>query len=231
MSSARRLPGIGEMIVSARPADEYRAMFDLRDEDLRGPILDCPGGAGDFAAAVRAAGGAAVSADPLYALPRDTVVETARAGTLRGNRYVDEHRDLYAWSFFGSVEDHRARRLGALERFAADFAPDGTRYVAAALPRLPFPDRAFALALSGHLLFTYPGHLAYADHLAALRELVRVSAGEARVFPLLDTELTVYPRLDELRAELAAEGIGSEIRPVPYEFQRGANRMLVCARA
>ena len=31
--------------------------------------------------------------------------------------------------------------------------------------------------------------------------------------------------------KLAAEGIGSEIRPVPYEFQRGANRMLVCARA
>ena len=58
-----------------------------------------------------------------------------------------------------------------------------------------------------------------------------MSAGEARVFPLLDTELTVYPRLDELRAGLAAEGVESEVRPVPYEFQRGADRMLVCARA
>ena len=231
MTSARRLPGIGEMIVSARPADEYRAMFDLGDADLRGPILDCPGGAGDFGAAVRAAGGTATSVDPLYALPRADVIATARAGTLRGNRYVDEHRDLYVWSFFGSVEDHRDRRLGALERFAADFAADGERYLVAALPRLPFADRAVALALSGHLLFTYPGHLAYEEHLAGIRELVRVSAGEARVFPLLDTELSPYPRMDELRAELAEHGIASEIRRVPYEFQRGADRMLVCARA
>ena len=228
---APRLPGIGQMIVSARPADEYRAMFDLRDEDLRGPILDCPGGAGDFAAAVRAAGGAATSVDPLYALPREEVLERAREGTLRGNRYVAEHRDLYVWSFFGSAEDHRERRLGALERFAADFAADGERYVAAALPHLPFPDRAFALALSGHLLFSYPGHLTFEDHLAAIRELVRVSAGEARVFPLLDTALSPHPRMDDLRAALLADGIGSEIRRVPYEFQRGADRMLVCARA
>jgi hypothetical protein len=219
------------MIVSARPADEYRAMFDLSEGDLQGPILDCPGGAGDFAATVRETGGTATSVDPLYALPRDEVVARAREGTLRGNRYVADHRDLYVWSFFGSVEDHRDRRLGALERFAADFAPDGVRYVAAALPRLPFADRAFALALSGHLLFSYPGHLTFADHLAAIRELVRVSAGEARVFPLLDTALEPHPRMDDLRAALAAAGIGSEIRRVPYEFQRGADRMLVCARA
>jgi len=217
--------------VSARPADEYRAMFDLRDEDLRGPILDCPAGAGGFGAAVRAAGGAVTSVDPAYALPRATLLERARADTLRGNRYVEEHRDLYVWSFFTSVEDHRERRLAALERFAADFAPGDVRYVAAALPHLPFADGSFALALSGHLLFTYPGHLAFEDHLAALRELVRVSAGEARVFPLLDTELTGYPRLDELCAQLDADGITSEVRPVPYEFQRGADRMLVCARA
>ena len=206
-------------------------MFDLREEDLRGPILDCPGGAGDFGVAVRAAGGAVTSVDPAYALPRAALLEQARADTLRGNHYVDEHRDLYVWSFFASVEDHRERRLAALERFAADFTPGDGRYVAAALPRLPFADRSFALALSGHLLFTYPGHLPFDDHLAALRELVRVSAGEARLFPLLDTELTGYPRLDELRAQLDAEGVASEIRPVPYEFQRGADRMLVCRRA
>jgi hypothetical protein len=228
-SPAAPLPGIGEMIVSARPAAEYQAMFDLRDGDLGGPVLDCPGGAGDFGAAVRAAGGFVTSVDPAYALPRATLLEKARADTLRGNRYVEEHRDLYVWSFFGSVEDHRERRLEALERFAADFEPDGGRYVAAALPRLPFDDRAFALVLSGHLLFTYPGHLSFEDHLAALGELARLSAGEARVFPLLDTELTAYPRLDELRARLAAEGVASEIRRVPYEFQRGADRMLVCA--
>lgn len=113
------------------------AMLDLRDDDLPGPILDCPGGAGDLGATVRAAGGAATSVDPLDALPREEVVERAREGTLRGNRDVDQHRDLSVWSFFGSVEDHRERRLGAPERFAADPSADGVRYLAAASPACP----------------------------------------------------------------------------------------------
>lgn len=220
--------GIGEVLVTARPLDEYRAMFALEDADLvGGPILDCPGGAGSFAAGVRAMGGEVVSVDPVYATPRDDLLAHARAETLRGNRYARDHPDLYVWTFFRTIADHRMRRLAALDRFAADFRGPDDRYVVARLPRLPFGDRRFRLVLSAHLLFTYPDHLDHDAHLAALRELVRLAGHEVRVFPLVDTTVARYPGLDDLRRALAADGVASEVRPVGYEFQRGAHEMLV----
>ena len=102
-----------------------------------------------------------------------------------------------------------------------------TRYVPARLPELPFADGAFDLVLSGHLLFTYPDHMDEAAHLAALRELVRVSRHQVRVFPLVDTTVTPSPYLDDLRRVLESEGATTALRRVPYHFQRGADTMLV----
>lgn len=218
--------GLGEIIVSSRPLDEYRAMFGLAEADLTaGPVLDCPGGAGPFGAEVRARGGAAVSADPAYALDAEALVARVRAGMERAFRYLDENREHYRWTFFRDPEDLRARREAALARFAADYRGADERYVAAALPRLPFPAGGFRLALCGYLLFAYPDDLSHDDHLAALRELLRV-AGEVRVYPLIDTAYRRYERLEDLRRRLADDGVESEVRRVDYELQRGGDEML-----
>jgi hypothetical protein len=222
--------GIGEIIVSSRPYDEYMAMFGLSEaEVLAGPVLDCPGGAGPFAAEVRARGGRAVSADPAYALPPAEIVEQVRAGLEHGIRYLGENRDSYVWTFFASLDDLRRRRGAALEAFARDFDGPDDRYVVAALPGLPFSEGAFRLALSAYLLFAYPDHISEADHERWLRELLRVAREEVRVFPLIDTAYVRYPGLDDLRRRLAASGVDSEVRRVDYEFQRGGNEMLVLA--
>jgi hypothetical protein len=222
--------GIGDIIVSSRPAEEYRAMFGLSlDEVLAGPVLDCPGGAGSFGADVRARGGEAVSADPAYALPREQILERCRAGLEHGIGYLERNRDSYVWTFFDDVEDLRARRGAALEDFARDFDGPDERYVVAELPRLPFPDDRFRLALCGYLLFAYPDHLDDDDHEAALRELLRV-AREIRVFPLIDTAYVRYPGLDDLLARLAPDGVEGEVRRVDYEFQRGGNEVLILRR-
>lgn len=220
--------GLGDIIVTARPMDEYRAMFDLSDHDiLAGPILDCPGGAGGFAAGVRVMGGVVTSVDPVYAMGRDALISRADTDTRNGNAYVLEHPDLYIWGFFRDADDHLSRRLGGLDAFAGDFHGPGTRHVVSALPDLPFRDRAFRLVLSAHLLFTYPDHLDMQAHRAALAELVRLARDEVRVFPFVDTTAERYPGLDDLRRWLADEGAESEVRRVPYEFQRGADEMLV----
>jgi len=217
--------------VSARPLEDYRRMLDLSDEDLlAGPILDCPGGAGDFGAGVRAMGGEVVSVDPAYAEDRDALMARARADVLRGNRYVAENPHLYRFRFVRSVEHHLETRSAACETFAADFAADGRRYLAAALPSLPFRDRRFALALTSYLLFSYPEFLDPEFHVASLLELARV-AEEVRAFPLLDTAGVPYPHLDELRAQLAAAGVETEVRRVEFEFQRGGDRLLVGQRS
>jgi hypothetical protein len=219
--------------VTARSLDEYLAMFDLAAAAAlcTGGVLDCPAGVGSIGAEVHALGGRVVGADPVYALGREALLGLARTEVDRGNAYVAEHPGLCAWGFMRSVEDHRRLRTAALERFAADYRCRPEGYVAASLPHLPFATGAFDLVLSAHLLFSYPDHFDRAAHLAALLELVRVSAGEVRVFPLLDSEAVAYPELDEVRRDLEAQGIGSEVRRVPYEFQRGGDEMLVCREA
>jgi hypothetical protein len=227
-TSPARPRGLGDIIITSRGFDEYRAMFDLAELALAElAILDCPGGASGFPAGARARGARVTSADPAYLIPPDKLIARARRDTLTGNRYVRDHPELYVFEWFSDPDDHALSRLASLEAFAADFAGPDDRYVPAVLPDLPFPDDAFDLVLSGHLLFTYPDHMDQAAHRAALRELVRVSRGEVRVFPLVDTTVTPSPYLDDLRRALAAEGAQSELRRVPYHFQRGADTMLV----
>jgi len=220
--------GLGDIIVTARPYDEYVAMFGLSaDELLRGPVLDCPAGASGFAAGARARGGDVTAVDPEYARPPDALIRRAVADTRYGNQYVRANPHTYSWGFFRDPDDHLARRLAAADAFAADRARHPAAYVVGALPDLPFADGRFRLVLSSHLLFVYPDHLGYADHLAFARELARVAGGEARIFPLVDTLGARWPALDRLRHDLAREGIGTEVRPVAYEFIRGGDEVLV----
>ena len=220
--------GLGDIIVTARPFDEYRAMFDLADGDLLdGPVLDCPAGASGFAAGARAMGCRVTAMDPQYAGPHDALEQRAREDTAFGNRYVRDNPATYAWGFFRDVDDHLRRRMEAVDAFARDRAAHPDAYVAGALPALPFGDDAFRLVVSSHLLFVYPDHFDYAGHVAAARELARVARAEARVFPLVDTTMQPWPHLDRLRSDLRAHGVESEVRPVPYEFIRGGDHMLV----
>lgn len=220
--------GLGDIIVTARPFDEYAAMFDLRDDDLLGgAVLDCPAGASGFAAGARARGADVTAVDPEYARRHTDLVARARRDTEYGNRYVRDNPGTYAWGFFRDEADHLARRMAAVDAFDSDRRVHGERYVAAALPHLPFDDRAFRLVLSSHLLFVYPDHFAYDDHLTFARELLRVASGEVRIFPLVDTTTAPWPHLTRLRADLEGEGVRADVRRVGYEFIRNGGEMLV----
>jgi hypothetical protein len=222
----------GAAAVTPRPLPAYRDMFLLTDDDLyAGPILDCPAGASPFGALVRALGGEAVGVDPAYAEP-DGLVQRAAADIARVAEWQRAHPAGFNWSYLGSPEKLSRSWTAALEVFAADFAPDDSRYVAAALPHLPFPDGRFALTLSGFLLFVYPELFGHAELLAALRELVRVTRGEVRIYPLTSSAGESYGELPALRAALDADGIDTEIRPTgcTYATTPDSDRMLVCRR-
>jgi hypothetical protein len=74
-------------------------------------------------------------------------------------------------------------------------------------------------------LFLYSAHLTLEDHLAMLKEMLRVAA-EVRVFPLVDLNAQRSPHLDPVLAALRDENIRTKIGPVPYRFQTGGNEML-----
>jgi Methyltransferase domain len=217
---------IGPYLVSARSAAEYRAMFALTDDDLRGRVLDCPGGGASFTAAARAGGTAAFAVDPVYATPPRELVARLEGELARGSAWATAHAERYVWDFHGDPAGHARLRAESAAVFARDLAEHPGHHVAAALPDLPFADGAFDLVLSSHLLFTYADRLDAGFHVAALRELARVGS-EVRVYPLVDQAGRPLPDLvDDVVAELGDTGVHARVQDVPYEFQRGARSML-----
>ncbi|MFD0276245.1 hypothetical protein ACFVHB_20410 [Kitasatospora sp. NPDC127111] len=224
------------VLVTSRPLDEYCGLFGLTRAQLAalpGPLLDCPGGAAGLTAEARELGCHVIATDPAYARPLPEIAARALAARASmaaamaarpdlhpGARHRPGDRYLRSWD--------RARRL-----FTADAAAHPQQYVAAALPRLPFADGAFALTLSGYLIFAYPELFGPERQLAALTELVRVTApdGEVRVHPLNDGAGRRCPHLDALRHALGERRIASEVRRLPPTGADRRRRVLVLRSA
>ena len=99
------------------------------------------------------------------------------------------------------------------------------RYRCESLPSLSFDDKQFDLALCSHFLFLYSASLDLQFHVVAIQEMCRV-AREARVFPLLQLGATPSPHVPEVVKHFRDTGLRVGLVEVPYEFQRGGNRML-----
>jgi len=192
---------------TCRSFDEYRAMFRLEDEVLRrGPVLDVAGGASSFTAQLDAMGIQAVAADPFY----DGLSEQVIAGGYKeievSSAKIAAMANSYDWSFYGSPENHRRIRERSMDLFAEHFRNETTRskYYAASLPKLPFEDHTFDLAVCSHFLFLYADTFDKRFHTAAIAELLRVlrPGGQLRIYPLVTLKWEEPPFLNELLEEL-----------------------------
>lgn len=223
---------LDEVVPWGRSYDEYVRMFGLSEANLGLRILGCGDGPAAFNAVLTGGGGTVLSVDPLYmfkvAQIEERIAATCEAvlAQLRGNQ------NDYVWREIASVDELGTLRMAAMETFLADFDAGKRqgRYVAAALPCLPFADGVFDLALSSHFLLLYSAHLSAAFHLQAFQEMLRVSR-EVRVFPLLALDGTPSPHLPSIKKGLQQQGYEIETRRVPYEFQRGGNELLIVSRA
>lgn len=134
---------------------EYWAFFDLNEFDDNVRILDYVGGPASFNAEMTTAGCDVTSADPLYPFSGEEIVgriEEIRAQIIAYLRAV-VNRFVFDWH--GSIEQHEAIRMAAVEHFLYDFEEGrrSGRYRIAALPTQPFDDGAFYIALSSHFCF------------------------------------------------------------------------------
>ncbi len=219
---------VGDYLISSRSYREYAAMFTLCESDLRGRVLDCPGGASSFTKVASELGARATAVDPVYALPTAVLQALVMGEPDRGSAHTVAGVDRYRWDFYGDPDGHREMRTTSAILFSHDVDIHPERYVPASLPDLPFDDCHFDLVVSSHFLFTYADRLDEDFHFTSLVELHRVSRREVRVFPLLDQAGHSLPsKVDSLRVRLGRQGIATEICDVSYEFQRGANQMLV----
>jgi hypothetical protein len=202
-------------------------MFALTDSDLQLRILGCADGPASFNAGMSKRGQFVVSCDPLYqftAAQIEARIEETYGDVIRQTRQ-NQHR--FNWSSVSSVEELGRLRMTAMRSFLEDYDQGKTagRYIAAELPDLPFGAASFDLALCSHFLFLYSDHLSLEFHRKAIQAMCHVAA-EARIFPLLNYNSERSPWIEPLHQELTEAGYEVSIPIVPYEFQKGANRML-----
>jgi hypothetical protein len=213
-----------------RTFEEYRRMFGLDATSLAGErVLDCPGGPSSFTAVARSLGATAYAVDTAYGPPVDNLAQRCRAAVERTTAQLREKRDLFVWDEYRDPETRERYLSGAGERFLADYARHPSRYVAAELPPLPFPDDTFDRVLSANLLFLYDDRLDERFHRHALAELCRVSRGELRVFPLASLDCERSSLVAPAVADLRGAGVDVSLDPVEYEFQPRVSTALVCS--
>jgi ubiquinone/menaquinone biosynthesis C-methylase UbiE len=129
----------------------------------------------------------------------------------------------YRWDFYQTPERLREFRKRAYQRFLQDFRANPARYVAGRLPTLPFPAGQFALTLCSYLLFVYEDHLDYQLHKNSLREMMRVTKGEARFYPIVTFEAVRSSYIERLKSDPDLRSFKFEIVPTDFEFLLNSN--------
>lgn len=218
---------LDQVVPWGRSFAEYRRMFSLTDQDLACRLVGCADGPASFNAEATVRGHRVVSCDPIYRFSRG---ELARRVEETFEQILSETRQnpaQFVWDKIASPEELGRIRREAMQTFLADFQQGKRqgRYVAAGLPRLPFSDRAFDIALCSHFLFLYSELLSLEVHVEAIAEMCRV-ARDVRVFPLVALGGAASGHVQPVCARLREQGFGVAIEQVDYEFQRGGNRML-----
>lgn len=215
-----------------RLMDEYVKMFDLTGDEFKLNILDCAGGPASFNAEMTRQGYKVISCDPIYQFTADDIEQRIQETYQKIIDGVVVNYDSFVWQDIQSPEHLGQIRMVAMRQFLEDF-PQGIesgRYVTDALPNLSFNTSQFDLALCGHLLFTYSDQLSENFHFDSILEMCRV-ANEVRIFPLLvHFSGEISPLLVPIMNRLQELGYKVEIKQVPYEFQKGGNKLLrVCS--
>ena len=124
--------------------------------------------------------------DPIYWFPAEKIREQSEPDLESVYQSIGLV-PTYRWGFCKNPEYMRALRERASTIFFSDFKTLPERYVAGDLPRLPFADSEFDLTLVSYLLFAYQDR-DYGFHRDSIREVMRVTQGEARIYPTVTFE-------------------------------------------
>ena len=211
-----------------RRLSEYQDMFGLTEAEIASKrIVSFGDGPASFNAEGTKMGGNILSLDPIYQFSRQELAD--RLEETRGivMEQMRQNQNHYRWNKIKSLEELEQIRLSAIRMFLEDFEQglkEG-RYRYHELPeRTEFPEDTFDLGLSSHFLLLYTS-LGFDFHIRSVEEMLRICR-EVRIFPLVN--------LDAEKTELTQQVIRYfqnqyevQIKPVGYEFQKGADQMLV----
>ena len=219
-----------------RSLAEYEQMFLIKGSNwVNKSILDCPGGPASFGKEARQMGIHVCAVDPQFKHDPDTLQSLGSQDIDYVISKIAETSEQRKWDYYASLESLRNKQFEIFRTFIADYRqdwPSQTHYLAASLPHLPFEDQAFDLALSGHFLFSFHTHFSTDLTIASLLELTRV-AREVRVFPLRSNEQdreVLFADFDRITESLQEHEVAFEVKQANFEFQKGANELMILRR-
>jgi hypothetical protein len=218
---------LDRVVLLGRTFDEYRRYFAFDEAWLRGKaVLDVASGVSSFCAESTAKGLDVTAFDLIYDLPAATIrpkCETDLDHVVTGVRGLT----TYKWEFYRDPEYLRGFRERAYQTFLPHYEKEGARrYVAGRLPSLPFADNQFDATLVSYLLFVYQDHLDYEFHRDSILDIMRVTRGEARIYPLVTFEAKRSEYLDRMFQDPACAHLRFEQIATDFEFLAGSNSYL-----
>ena len=213
-----------------RNIQEYREMFLLTDDDMKKRIAGFGDGPASFNFQATCAGSNVVSFDPIYQFSKaelESRICEVREIVLK---QMSENMENYVWDKITTLQQLEEIRMSAMQMFLDDYerGRQESRYIYHELPdRLPFPDSSFDIGLSSHFLLMYTA-LGYDFHIAAMTEMLRVCK-EVRIFPLCDLDSHASEMIEDVIAYFR-NSYDVQIWTTSYEFQKGANQLLIIRR-
>jgi hypothetical protein len=209
-----------------RNLNEYKAMFNLSENDINKRIVSFGDGPASFNAEMTRKNKDVISVDPVYQFSehelRSRIDDTKEIIISQ----IKNNQNNFVWDKFGSIHDLVNIRLVAMNLFLSDFeaGKNQRRYINHGMPaKTGFADLYFDLGLSSHFLLLY-SQLGLAFHIASIEEMLRVSK-EIRIFPILNLDGQKSELLDDL-IRYFESGYIVRIEEVDYEFQKNGNQML-----
>lgn len=218
---------LDKVVLLGRTFEEYTRYFALDPAALAGKaILDVASGVSSFSAEGNERGLDVTAFDRIYELPLEDIQARCEPDLDHVLSSIGGLK-TYRWEFYKSPERLREYRERAYKTFLADYRLHrGRRYIGGSLPKLPFADGQFDLTLVSYLLFAYEDQLDYDFHRQSVLDIMRVTRGEARFYPLVSFEATRCRYVEQLRNDPDLRQFSFEEVTTDFEFLAGSNNFL-----
>jgi hypothetical protein len=223
---AKRGLQLDRVVLLGRTFEEYRRYFLLEPHELIGKrVLDVAGGVSSFCAEANNIGIKVTAFDPIYSLSHEKIRQRSDPDLESVYKSIGLV-PTYRWGFYKNPDYMRALREGASTIFFSDFQTNPKRYVAGELPRLPFADGEFDLTFVSYLLFAYQDRFDYEFHRDSVLEIMRVTRGEARIYPTVTFEAQPSEYIPMLKSDPALRAIEFKEIETDFEFLVNSNLYL-----
>lgn len=221
---------LNKVVLLGRTLDEYVRYFGLDLRALSGKrILDVASGVSSFCAEANELGIDVTAFDQIYCFSTEQIQQQCERDLDFVTSEIGKVK-AYKWDFYKNPQGMRAYRERAYKKFLEHYRQRRDRYIFGSLPGIPCPDQQFDVTLVSYLLFVYEDQLDYEFHKRSLLEILRVTRGEVRIYPLVNFRAEPSKYIEQIKADKDFAPYEFAEVKTDFEFLANSNRFLRISR-